>query len=778
MKEKRSNATVETLSQRQTFDRHPVIHADCSGKRWIAWSSCKNGAERILLTSGEGSNWNNAESVPLGEGQWCDPALCHDKDKLWVAAIGYQNDRWLLTGVCNDRGRWAEPTVLSNGNLNFHPQLILDGESRLWAVWESWHSGYSRIVARYLKDEVWSEPRQVSSEIKGCFRPRCVVDLQGKIWIAWDAFDDGDYQVYLSGGTSLTTSLIIKLTADERCNTSPSLAVDAKNRLWVFYSSHDHDVDWQVRCVVYDPSTGQRLLPNNSEICLSRIDTPDLLKKTDLPLGFSDDTGRIGVLYRKGRMHDWELHLKYYEGKEWSDACVVTKEWNVGCYAPPSAGDGLAWIVWEGTGGTAFCRDGGMVSDTAKEQLADSRIDVRVCRVSTSGLTSQVSEYSLQDVAATSCLQRNHLRERESFFREQQHPAVTCKGKEYRVYWGDPHAQTRLSDGLGEVDQFYFRGKYVTKWDFQALTDHCSNHGKTLTVTDWAFLQTMASCFHDPANGYVTLHAYEWTGDKNNRGRTVEGGHHNIYYPGAGAPIYRAVGDGVDSLKELCRRVKEAGGIAIPHHVAINFAPVPWDECDPEVEPCVEICSDWGAFEYRNGPLAYSLMSEQETFVADALARGLKIGFVGGTDGHGIPNILNMPGCWVRGATGVFVTELSRASVFDALRNRRCFATTGPRIFVDFRLNAELMGGVISFNHSTHHCSKRTIFVNICGVEVITKVEIIKNRSLWHTELPGLREATFEVTDDTSENPTDYYYVRVTQIDGNMAWSSPIWVET
>jgi hypothetical protein len=40
----------------------------------------------------------------------------------------------------------------------------------------------------------------------------------------------------------------------------------------------------------------------------------------------------------------------------------------------------------------------------------------------------------------------------------------------------------------------------------------------------------------------------------------------------------------------------------------------------------------------------------------------------------------------------------------------------------------------------------------------------------------GKREQVFQYTDIDSPSPVDYYYFRVTQLDGARAWSSPFWV--
>ena len=56
-------------------------------------------------------------------------------------------------------------------------------------------------------------------------------------------------------------------------------------------------------------------------------------------------------------------------------------------------------------------------------------------------------------------------------------------------------------------------------------------------------------------------------------------------------------------------------------------------------------------------------------------------------------------------------------------------------------------------------------------------VEIIKNNKLLHSRTHGPLETTFEYVDKTEICPGDYYYLRITQKDGNMAWASPVWVD-
>ena len=56
------------------------------------------------------------------------------------------------------------------------------------------------------------------------------------------------------------------------------------------------------------------------------------------------------------------------------------------------------------------------------------------------------------------------------------------------------------------------------------------------------------------------------------------------------------------------------------------------------------------------------------------------------------------------------------------------------------------------------------------------KVELLKNNQVIQTWEPG-SDACDVTWADSDRSASDYYYVRVTQPDEHMAWSSPIWVD-
>ena len=114
---------------------------------------------------------------------------------------------------------------------------------------------------------------------------------------------------------------------------------------------------------------------------------------------------------------------------------------------------------------------------------------------------------------------------------------------------------------------------------------------------------------------------------------------------------------------------------------------------------------------------------------------------------------------------------------------RRCYATTGERILLDFRVDGELMGSEIAAGDA------RRISGRVIGTAELETVEIIRNGETWR-EIPteGREAVTFELedTDDlqalalTSQAPAGgrfvFYYLRVVQRDRHWAMSSPLWV--
>ena len=115
---------------------------------------------------------------------------------------------------------------------------------------------------------------------------------------------------------------------------------------------------------------------------------------------------------------------------------------------------------------------------------------------------------------------------------------------------------------------------------------------------------------------------------------------------------------------------------------------------------------------------------------------------------------------------------MTRDALWDALYHRRTVATTGAqRIHLAFRMDGEWQGSLLALDTLPHFT------IDAEGTAPITRVELIENGEVVQT-WPGTgnRIVVNERLSRVPERPDNYYYVRLLQADGNLAWSSPIWV--
>jgi hypothetical protein len=115
---------------------------------------------------------------------------------------------------------------------------------------------------------------------------------------------------------------------------------------------------------------------------------------------------------------------------------------------------------------------------------------------------------------------------------------------------------------------------------------------------------------------------------------------------------------------------------------------------------------------------------------------------------------------------------LTRDALWDALYHRRTVATTAAqRIQLAFRMDGEWQGSLLALDTLPHFT------IDAEGTAPITRAELIENGEVVQT-WPGTgnRILVNERLSRVPERPDNYYYVRLLQSDGNLAWSSPIWV--
>ena len=363
-------------------------------------------------------------------------------------------------------------------------------------------------------------------------------------------------------------------------------------------------------------------------------------------------------------------------------------------------------------------------------------------------------------------------------------PVVCETDPARRIYWGDPHVHTVLSDchpdRCRSIDFAYAAGRWVTGLDFCGAADHVSN-GRT-SMGKWR-AQIAAADLHDDPPAYVTVPTYEVS----LKGGC--GGDTNVF-------LRRWTPQWVDEFEEgnartLAEKVAEQVGegdfFVVPHHTTRTgkHGEIP-DEIYPGAGhmPVVEISSKWGTSEYRGNPNPLKKIHPGPSYVVDLLNRGLRLGFIGGTDTHasvpagfGREHLDRFPAM-----TAACTDRLSRDGVFDAIRTRRCYAASLERIYLDATVAGERFGQVVKW---PEHAKPREIAVTAAAGSDIVSIDIVRNGETIHTEAPNAWQGAvrFADTDDLARIALEsphlgrfvYYYVRVTCASGAQAWCTPVW---
>jgi hypothetical protein len=250
-----------------------------------------------------------------------------------------------------------------------------------------------------------------------------------------------------------------------------------------------------------------------------------------------------------------------------------------------------------------------------------------------------------------------------------------------RRYWGDLHGQSGETIGMGSAEAYF---RYARD---AAFIDMVGHQGNDFQITDafWKKLNRLTAEFDQPGK-FVCLPGYEWSGN------TGMGGDRNIFYRHEGGPIRRSshiLVEGETSTAAIYTadelfKALEAEDCRVIAHVGGRYADLKYAH-DGRVERTVEVHSSWGTFEW---------------LLHDAFEKGFRVGVVCHSDDHkGRPGATR-PGASTFGAAGgltcYFMPELTRDALFEALRTRWHYGTTGPRIFLD--LHGEFERPVTGFS--------------------------------------------------------------------------------
>jgi Protein of unknown function (DUF3604) len=358
----------------------------------------------------------------------------------------------------------------------------------------------------------------------------------------------------------------------------------------------------------------------------------------------------------------------------------------------------------------------------------------------------------------------------------------------YQLLFGDLHAHSteshlRNGDGCGEGSR---EELFTFARDIAGLDVFClSEHDWQMDGWDWKDLTATSDRFNDPGR-FVTLPGYEWT--------SPSYGHRNVYFRDSGAAMFSSLAPGVavnsildeaPTPLDLWRHLDEQGSeaLTVPHHMSVARFPLSLEHFHhPGYDRVAEIYSCWGdSLEHHRPVSAYAERVPELAFI-HAVRHGYRVGFLASSDSHdGYPGVAQGKASHPHlfhdlgsGRVAILAETQDRHAVFDAIRARRCYALTGPRIIVDLSLEGYPMGSEIRAEQLP---SSPQLHLDLATEAMLDRVDIYRNG--WRVDtivVSGRRQQLTWTDPDPQPNGDVSYFAKITRADQECAWTSPIWI--
>jgi hypothetical protein len=284
---------------------------------------------------------------------------------------------------------------------------------------------------------------------------------------------------------------------------------------------------------------------------------------------------------------------------------------------------------------------------------------------------------------------------------------------------------------------------------------------------NWWITQKSNDLYYLPQR-FVPMYGYE-------RSVPFPNGHRNVIWAERGKPVLRISPEENQGKQNsgtvLYPYLRDTGGIVTSHTSATSQG-TDWRDNDPNLEPVVEIYQGYDAnYEEAGAPRAWKSgqtqshgRTEPSGYVWNAWAKGYKLGVQSSSDHISTHTSY---AC-------VLAEEFTRKGILEAIRQRHTHAAT-DNIILDFRIlntarGEAMMGDIANVS------APPKLSVHVLGTAPVKTIDVIKNNKYVHQLTPNRNDVQFEYLDGSSEAGESYYYVRIEQTDGQLAWSSPIWI--
>ncbi len=359
------------------------------------------------------------------------------------------------------------------------------------------------------------------------------------------------------------------------------------------------------------------------------------------------------------------------------------------------------------------------------------------------------------------------------------------------LFWGFLHGESEKYDSTENIETClrHFRDEKAINFfgvsPFESQEETSNDTWKLIAQNVMEF---------DEAERFTTFLGNQWEGTP-----AVEG-MRTLVFSKDQKQMVRKKDVKYSSLKKLYKCFSPKEIIAIPCFTMAKKHSYNFKDYDPDYERVVEIYNAWGSSECtkkegNTRPIQTTgktgVQEDPEGSIQKALLRNCRFGFVAGglDDRGGYGDLYDSDQVqYTPGLTAILAPEHTKASLAEALYNRSCYATTGERIIVGLFLAGLPMGSETSTAQKHGLGINRHLSGYVAGTTKLQKVEIVRNGKSIKTYQPEGYILDFTYDDMTplekvainakdKKPPFVYYYLRITQADGHMAWSSPIWVD-